>query len=99
LKTNKAKVKSKEGDLEFPLDKIYQWCLVENKNNDDLCEIDTLNDASLLHNLRVRTEEDDIYSYCGPTLIAMNPFRMVPKLFNPTVKGNFVKYSISTDNQ
>lgn len=70
---------------------------MENKDNDDLVEIELLNDATLLHNLRVRTENNDIYSYCGPTLIAMNPFQMVHKLFTPEVRQKFKDFAKDTE--
>ncbi len=39
--------------------------------------------------------------YCGPTLIAMNPFRMIPKLFGKDSgqKEKFIAHSLNTENQ
>lgn len=45
----------------------------------DLVDIDPLNDAELLMCLQTRFENDDIACYCGPTLIATNPYKGVSK--------------------
>jgi myosin heavy subunit len=41
----------------------------------DMAEFNYLHDASILHNVRVRFEKDQIYTYTGPILIAVNPFK------------------------
>jgi len=43
----------------------------------DMVEIDELNNATLLYNLFKRYEKDEIYTYVGPILLAMNPFKMI----------------------
>lgn len=40
-----------------------------------MVEIDELNHATLLHNLFKRYCKDEIYTYVGPVLLAMNPFK------------------------
>ena len=37
-----------------------------------------LNEATLLHNLRVRYARDDIYSRAGSILLSVNPFKQLP---------------------
>ena len=46
--------------------------------NDDLVQLPDVNDASMLHTLRARFEQDDIYTAIGPVLVAINPYRPVP---------------------
>ena len=48
---------------------------------EDLVQLNNLNEPSLLHNLRARYEHDDIYTYTGPILIAINPFTPMPHLY------------------
>ena len=45
---------------------------------DDMVKFSNLNEAALLHNLRVRYGRDDIYSAAGSILISINPFKTVP---------------------
>ena len=39
-----------------------------------------LHEAALLQNLIQRYEAHDIFTYVGPTLIALNPYEVVPGL-------------------
>lgn len=41
---------------------------------DDLVNLPTLNDAELLINLKKRFIKKHIYTYVGPTLLALNPY-------------------------
>jgi len=43
----------------------------------DMINIDELNHATVLYNLYRRYIRDDIYTYVGPTLLAVNPFKAV----------------------
>ncbi|GBG28549.1 Myosin-1 [Hondaea fermentalgiana] len=43
-----------------------------------------LNEASILHNLRVRFARDEIYTSVGSILVAINPFKLLP-LYTPEV--------------
>jgi myosin-5 len=40
-----------------------------------------LNEPSVLWNLKVRYQTDDIYTYTGSILIAVNPFASMPHLY------------------
>jgi myosin heavy subunit len=44
----------------------------------DNTELMYLNDAALLHNLKVRYMDDQIYTYTGNILTALNPFQRLP---------------------
>jgi myosin heavy subunit len=44
----------------------------------NLADIPLLNDAELLKHLEIRYMRDMIYCYCGPTLIAVNPYKACP---------------------
>ena len=46
----------------------------------DMVEIDELNPASLLYNLMTRYRRDEIYTYVGPILLVLNPFKAIPAL-------------------
>ena len=41
----------------------------------DMIDIDELNHATILWNLYKRYQKDEIYTYVGPTLLAVNPFK------------------------
>ena len=46
----------------------------------DMVEIDELNPASLLYNLMTRYKRDEIFTYVGPILLVLNPFKAIPHL-------------------
>jgi myosin-6 len=51
----------------------------------DMQQMDSLTEASLLGCLRVRYLKGEIYSAVGETLLAMNPFSDVSKLYTPAI--------------
>lgn len=52
--------------------------------------MEIINDAELLKNIYHRYKNDDIYTYVGPTLLAVNPFKGVPKLFDAGLKDQYI---------
>ena len=61
--------------FEIEVDHVMEYSKVTEKGIADMVEIDELNHATLLHNLYSRYCKDDIYTYVGPILLAMNPFK------------------------
>ena len=45
---------------------------------DDMVTLGDLHEAALLHNVRLRFFNDDIFTYIGPILCAANPYKMIP---------------------
>lgn len=78
--TDEAAVKVKvvmelEGDEKQIQAHMLHERLAEHAVVDDLANIPLLNDAELLAHLEIRYNMDLIYCYCGPTLIAINPYK------------------------
>ena len=51
-----------------------------------------LSDATLLHNTRMRYLRDDIYTYVGPILVSVNPFKYIPKLYAPELMADCKRF-------
>jgi myosin-5 len=49
---------------------------------DDMTTLSYLHEPGVLHNLSLRYSLDEIYTYTGSILIAVNPFRRLPHLYN-----------------
>ena len=61
----------------------------------DMVEMENLSEAELLYNLALRFDKDLIFTYVGPTLIVLNPFKAIPDLYKPQLLKAFqesVKY-------
>uniref|UniRef100_A0A8D3A8U6 Unconventional myosin-VI n=1 Tax=Scophthalmus maximus TaxID=52904 RepID=A0A8D3A8U6_SCOMX len=56
-----------------------------NKHVEDnyVCSLMYLNEATLLNNVRVRYSKDKIYTFVANILIAVNPYYDIPKLYSP----------------
>ena len=52
---------------------------------DDMVNLDELNEATILHSLRVRFERDRFYTSVGTILVSLNPFKWVTELYTPDV--------------
>lgn len=50
----------------------------------DMVNMEIINDAELMVNLSVRYLKGLIFTYVGPTLLALNPFKEVPGLIDET---------------
>ncbi|KAJ8340889.1 hypothetical protein SKAU_G00331800 [Synaphobranchus kaupii] len=57
-------------------------CLLPEQGVDNLCDLPVLAEASILANLRTRFHRNQIYTYAGSVLVAVNPFRFLP-VYNP----------------
>lgn len=52
---------------------------------EDLTQLEELNEATVLHQLRERFAKDDIYTYIGPMIVSVNPFKRISKYDNDTI--------------
>lgn len=48
----------------------------------DMCEMNVLNEPEILRNLIERYRKDEIFTYIGPTLIVVNPYKLIDRHFN-----------------
>lgn len=52
------------------------------KDLDDLCLLNNLHEGPLIHILRRRWLQDRIYTYAGDILISINPYKLIPGLYD-----------------
>jgi myosin heavy subunit len=57
---------------------------------EDMVNMETLNDAELLNNLIVRFMKDYIFTYVGPTLLVINPFKTIVGNFEVEVRNKYI---------
>lgn len=52
---------------------------------DDMCNMDILNEPEVLNNLIQRYKSDKIFTFIGPTLVVVNPYRVIAEYFSNDV--------------
>jgi len=56
---------------------------------DDMVDMENLSDAELLYNVQKRFVNDQIFTYVGPTLLVLNPYRKIDALFTEELLRKF----------
>ncbi|EAW48730.1 myosin VI [Homo sapiens] len=66
------------------------------KDVEDNCSLMYLNEATLLHNIKVRYSKDRIYTYVANILIAVNPYFDIPKIYSSEAIKSYQGKSLGT---
>ncbi|CAD8157004.1 unnamed protein product [Paramecium pentaurelia] len=64
--------------------------ILGNKGFDDMVNMEILNDAELLNNLIYRFGKDIIFTYVGPTLLVINPFKQIQGLMGADIRNQYI---------
>lgn len=56
---------------------------------DDMAHLEDLHEAGILHNLNVRYKKDQIYTYIGSILSAINPYREIKNFYTSEVMTEY----------
>lgn len=65
-----------------PYDRVFPSEKDNTKDFEDNCSLMFLNEATLLHNLKIRYQKDKIYTYVANILLAVNPYHEVKELYS-----------------
>ncbi|KOO21444.1 myosin-like protein [Chrysochromulina tobinii] len=76
-----------ETDLFFPANPVGH-------HQSDHTALLHLSDATLLANSKERYALDEIYTFVGPILVAINPFKYIERLYTPDLMGKAKKYPV-----
>jgi len=60
---------------------------------DDLTQLTHLHEPAVLHSLQLRFDTDKIYTFTGPILIAVNPFKNIHTLYHIDTLKSYIKPS------
>ncbi|KAH7726682.1 myosin protein [Aphelenchoides avenae] len=71
-----------QGSVSVPHDSVLPAEEDQTKDVDDNCALMYLNEATLLHNCRLRYSRKQIYTYVANILISINPYENVPDLYS-----------------
>lgn len=59
-----------------------------------MVNMETLNDAELLQNLILRFKNDYIFTYVGPTLLVMNPFKGIKGITTQECRNLYIEHIV-----
>lgn len=63
---------------------------------DDLTLLQHLNEPAVLHSLQNRFDVDKIYTFTGPILISLNPFKRLPGMYDDDTLAEFIRTKSTT---
>ena len=90
LDTCDAKIEKKTKEIEIvKADQIFPINKQDSQGFNDMVDMENLNEAELLYNVKVRYEQNKIFTYVGPTLLAINPYMLIPELFSEDILKHF----------
>lgn len=79
--------------IDAPYDAVYPAEEEDSKAVEDNCALMYLNEATLLHNLRKRFMQDDIYTYTANILLAINPYHSLD-IYGKDIAKDYVGKSL-----
>lgn len=82
--------------INAPFDRVFPAEENDNKSVDDNCALMFLNEATLFNNLKIRYMKDNIYTYVANILIAINPYKPLPNLYDKTAIQSYKGKSLGT---
>ena len=64
---------------------------VDSITNDqlDLVQLEDINEASILHNLKLRFKQDEIYTSLGTIIVAVNPYKWIEQLYTTDMLNQY----------
>ena len=82
-------VELKKKNFPVHISKTLEYSIKAEEGIADMVEIDELNSASLLYNLGNRYAKDQMYTYVGPILLMLNPFKFIPGSVGPELREQY----------
>lgn len=79
-----------------PINQVFPAEEDSKKDVEDNCSLMYLNEATLLHNVKVRYSKDRIYTYVANILIAVNPYFDIPKIYSSDTIKSYQGRSLGT---
>ena len=79
--TSKAVLKYNNEEMVAESNLVFPVNQQDSDGFEDMVNMENLNEAELLYNVKLRYEKNKIFTYVGPTLLAINPYMQIKELF------------------
>jgi myosin heavy subunit len=73
---------TERGPIKIELPNSATFLMSNGQMYDDMCDMDVLNEPEILNNLVERYKSSKIFTFIGPTLIVINPYRIINEYFS-----------------
>lgn len=84
--------------LEIHISKIFEYNdYAKPSGIEDMVNLPCFNEPELLNNLKIRYNIDIIFTYIGPTLLIINPYKRLPLEFSIEMMQKFKEYTMNVD--
>lgn len=84
--------------IEIHVSKVFEYNMDSNPNGtEDMVNLSCFNEPELLNNLKVRYKHDIIFTYIGPTLLIINPYKLLTCEFSQEITEKYKNYTLKTD--
>ena len=83
-------------ELEVPVEQVELACPGQ-EGFEDIAELSSLNEPSLLELVRARYSGQSIYTRAGPVLVAVNPYTNVSQLYTDAVRDKYRQAALGGD--
>lgn len=95
IKTNKNKAPCNEDmylqdAFEIKKSLVMEYSDSAEKGIPDMIDMNELNHATLLVNMKKRYDRDEIFTFVGPTLLIINPFKKIPGLYGEDIVDQYM---------
>ena len=79
----------------YPTSSVFPANHAAGETAADVIALSHLNEPAVLHGLRLRHAADDVYTRCGPVLVAVNPFKDVPSLYDAATAARYAPAALA----
>ena len=87
-----------QGPLEAPIHQIFETNEdIPDSGLEDMVNLACLNEPELANNMKIRYSQDKIFTYIGPTLMVINPYKALPNEFSEEQVNLYEKQARSSE--
>ncbi len=76
-------------DEMFKMNEVTRVTDNDDEGVDDILKLKDFSEMSLVHTLRVRYYRDEIYTFVGPILVSLNPYKLIKEIYSNSTMAEY----------